>query len=87
MVLLEYPGSCVVMAQAPGDGDPVCTEEVVNGMTNPLFLSRATYRPSERPLMDSRDYVGLLQGPMPWQSVDNDNNNTVGVAAEVRKMT
>ena len=23
---------------------------------------------------------------MPWQSVDNDNNNTVGIMAEVRKM-
>ena len=66
-----------MMAQAPGDGDPLCTDEIVNGMTNPFFLNRPMYEASERPLMDSRDYVGLLQGAyIPWQSVDNDNNNT-----------
>ena len=85
MVLLEYLGSCVVIAQAPGDGDPLCTDEVINGMTNPFFFDRPTYGTSERPLMDSRDYTRLLQGSMPWQSVDNDNNNTVGVAPAVRK--
>ena len=72
-----------MMGQAPGDGDPVCTDEVVNGMTNPFFFSRPMYIPSERPLMDSRDYVGLLLDPMPWQSVDNDNNNTAGESTSV----
>ena len=83
---LGYLGSCVVIAQAPGDGDPLCTDEVVNGMTNPFFFNRPMYSASERPLMDSKDYVGLLQGTdnPPWQSVDNDNNNTVGVVTEVR---
>ena len=72
-------------AQAPGDGNPICTEEVVNGMANPFFALRPTYSPNERPLMDSRYYVGLLQGGdnIPWQSVDNDNNNTAGVATAV----
>ena len=83
IVLLEYLGSCVVMAQAPGDGDPLCTDEVVNGTTNPFFPNRPTYSASERPLMDSRDYVGLLQGTMPWQSVDNDDNNPAGIATSV----
>ena len=73
----------MVMGQAPGDGDPVCTDEVVNGITNPFFFNRPTYSASERPLMDSRDYIGLLQDPMPWQSVDNDNNNTAGVSTSV----
>ena len=83
---LGYLASCVVIAQAPGDGDPLCTDEVVNGMTNPFFFNRPTYSASERPLMDSRDYVGLLQGTdnPPWQSVDNDSNNTLGVVTEVR---
>ena len=73
------------VAQAPGDGDPICTDEVVNGMTNPFFAQRPTYSPNERPLMDSRDYVGLLQGGdnIPWQTVDNDDNNTAGVPTSV----
>ena len=71
-------------AQAPGDGDPICTDEVINGMANPFFAIRPTYSPNERPLMDSRDYIGLLQGGyIPWQTVDNDDNNTVGVATAV----
>ena len=72
-------------AQAPGDGDQICTDEVVNGMPNPFFALRPTYSPNERPLMDSRDYVGLLQGGdnLPWQTVDNDDNNTAGVATAV----
>ena len=80
--LLYIFRGCV--AQAPGDGDAVCTDEIVNGVANPFFLNRPSYSTSERPLMDSRDYVGLLQGSFPWQSVDNDNNNTVGVAVTVR---
>ena len=73
------------VAQAPGDGDSICTNEFLNGMTNPFFATRPTYGPNERPLMDSRDYVGLLQGgdDIPWQSVDNDDNNTAGVATAV----
>ena len=72
-------------AQAPGDGVPICTDEVVNGMPNPFFVLRPTYSPNERPLMDSRDYVGLLQGGdnIPWQTVDIDDNNTAGVATAV----
>ena len=74
-----------VVGQAPGDGDPICTDEVVNGMPNPFFALRPTYNPNERPLMDSRDYVGLLQGGdnLPWQTVDNDNNNAAGFATAV----
>ena len=72
-------------AQAPGDGDPICTEEVVNGMMSPFFATRPAYSPYERPLMDSRDYIGLLQGGdnLPWQTVDNDDNNTAGIATNV----
>ena len=72
-------------AQAPGDGDQICTDEVINGMANPFFAIRPTYSPNERPLMDSRDYYGLLQGgnTLPWQSVDNDDNNMAGVATAV----
>ena len=72
-------------AQAPGDGEPICTEEVVNEMMSPYFATRPAYSPNERPLMDSRDYIGLLQGGnnLPWRTVDNDDNNTVGVATAV----
>ena len=74
-----------VVGQAPGDGDPICTDEVINGMANPFFALRPTYSPNERPLMDSRDYVGLLQGGdnLPWQSVDNDDSNTVEATTAV----
>ena len=63
----------------------VYTDEVINGMANPFFATRPTYGPNERPLMDSRDYVGLLQGGdnIPWQTVDNDDNNTAGVPTSV----
>ena len=72
-------------AQAPGDGDPLCTEEVVNGTVSPYFATHPAYSPNERPLMDSRDYIGLLQGGdnLPWQTVDNDDNNTAGFATYV----
>ena len=68
--------SCV-LSQAPGDGDPICIQAVVDGITSTFFPLHPTYPANERPLMDSRDYVGLLQGNPPvWQQVDNDNNNT-----------
>ena len=72
-------------AQAPGDGDSICTDEFLDGMPNPFFALRPTYSPNERPLMDSRDYVGLLQGGdnIPWQSVDNDDNNTAEATTAV----
>ena len=74
-------------AQAPGDGDAICTDEVVDGMENPFFRIRPTYSTNERPLMDSRDYAGLLQGGdnTPWQRVDNDNNNPIGIATAVSR--
>ena len=70
---------CCVVSQAPGDGDPLCTDEVINGVVNGLFSLRPTYPDNVRPLMDSRDYITLLRGNegahKPWQQVDNDNNN------------
>ena len=69
-----------VQDQAPGDGNPLCTDETINGTENPFFANHPVYSASERPLMDSRDYVRLLQGGegvyLPWQTVDRDNNNT-----------
>ena len=73
-------------AQAPGDGDAICTDEILEGTANPFFTNRPVYSASERPLMDSRDYNRLLQGSgvyIPWQSVDRDNNNTDIVITEV----
>ena len=74
-----------VVSQAPGDGDSFCVDERVNGSRNPYFDLRPTYPANVRPLMDSRDYVGLLHGSdnPPWQQVDNDDNNTAQVATEV----
>ena len=68
-----------VQDQAPGDGSPLCTDETINGTENPFFANHPVYSASERPLMDSRDYLRLLQGErlyIPWQTVDRDNNNT-----------
>ena len=77
-----------VLGQAPGDGDPLCTEETVGGVANPFFASHPVYSVNERPLMDSRDYNRLLLGGgaayIPWQSVDGDNNNTAEIITEVK---
>ena len=77
-----------IEGQAPGDGDALCTEEIIDGMSNPFFNNHPVYSTRERPLMDSRDYVRLLHASgniyIPWQSVDRDNNNTGDVVTEVR---
>ena len=79
--------------QAPGDGDSLCTDEFVNGMENPFYDNRPTYAGNVRPLMDSKDYVVLLEregdegAHIPrWQQVDNDNNNTDETVTEVRNL-
>ena len=80
-----------VHSQAPGDGDSICTEETIQGITNPFLANRPEYSPNERPLMDSRDYISLLQGSgnayVPWQSVDRDNNNSNEEVTRVSKST
>ena len=80
--------SCV-LSQAPGDGDPICIQAVVDGITSPFFPLHPTYAANGRPLMDSRDYTGLLQGrnPPAWQQVDNDNNNTAEDVTNVRSFS
>ena len=81
LVLLIGHAGHSIRDQAPGDGDAICTDEIVNGMTNPFFPNHPVYSASERPLMDSRDYNRLLQERgdvyVPWQSVDRDNNKEV----------
>ena len=78
-----------VEGQAPGDGDELCTEETLDGMSNPVFAIHPVYSASERPLMDSRDYIRLLQESgdayIPWQSVDRDSNNAGEVVTKVRR--
>ena len=78
-----------IEGQAPGDGDPLCTEEIIDGIPNPFFAAHPVYSASERPLMDSRDYNRLLQASgdvyIPWQSVDRDNNNTGDAFTEVKR--
>ena len=80
LVLLIGHAGHSIRDQAPGDGDAICTDEIVDGAANPFFANRPVYSASERPLMDSSDYNRLLQGTgniyLPWQSVDRDNNNT-----------
>ena len=72
------------LSQAPGDGDSLCVDATINGVPNPFFTN-ITYPANERPLMDSRDYVTLLDAPNPpWQQVDNDNNNTDELVTHVR---
>ena len=100
MVFSEQIVACLVLvllighaghtsAQAPGDGHAICTDEILEGTTNPFFANRPVYSASERPLMDSRDYNHLLQGSsvyIPWQSVDRDNNNTIQDVTRVCKV-
>ena len=87
VVLLISHAGCV-QDQAPGDGVDICTEETIDGVTNPFFALRPMYSANERPLMDSRDYNRLLQESgdayVPWQSLDRDNNNSIDVVTEVR---
>ena len=79
--------SCI-KSQAPGDGDPLCTEEIVDGIRNPFFILHPGYSANERPLMDSRDYLRLLESSggvyLPWQSVDIDNINSEDLVSQVR---
>ena len=67
--------TCCVLAQAPGDGDAFCDVNQNDTIPAPGNV---------RVLMDSRDYVDLLQGENPvWQQVDNDRNNAEDVATSV----
>ena len=78
---------CRVVSQAPGDSDSLCVDEVINNGPNPFFNKRPTYADNVRPLMDSWDYVVLLTVGgavhIPWQQVDNDDNNTEEVVTKV----
>ena len=78
-----------VQGQAPGDDDALCTEETIGGIPNPFFTNHPVYYVRKRPLMDSRDYVRLLQESgyvyVPWQSADRDNNNIGDGHTEVRR--
>ena len=87
LVLLIGHAGHSIRDQAPGDGDAICTDEIIDGVENPFFANRPVYSASERPLMDSRDYNRLLQGSgstyLPWQSVNKDTNNSAEVITEV----
>ena len=66
-----------VLSQAPGDGDSLCVDPLVDNGTalvpNPFL--RPSYPANVRGLMDSREYLSLLDDPNPaWQQVDNDNS-------------
>ena len=65
-----------VLTQAPGDGDRVCIDELIqNGTTlvpNPIYSLKPVYPFNLKPLMDSKHYVNLLNIPNPvWQQVRN----------------
>ena len=71
-----------VFAQAPGDSSSLCVDKFYNNGTalipNPFFSLHPVYPSNVRPLMDSSDYVNLLDTPNPvWQQVDNDINNDI----------
>ena len=77
--------SCV-FSQAPGDGDSLCVEPLVDNGTalvpNPFL--RPSYPANVRGLMDSREYLSLLDEPNPaWQQVDNDTSNSAGDSTHV----
>ena len=62
---------CLASSQAPGDGEQKCTS----------LDSHPGYSEYVRPLMDSRDYPGLL--PHVWSELNLDENKRVGVQTEV----
>ena len=67
-----------VFAQAPGDSSSLCVDKFYGKdlILNPFFSMHPVYPSNVRPLMDSRDYINLLDIPDPvWQQVDNDTNN------------
>ena len=77
--------SCV-FSQAPGDGDSLCVDPLVDNGTalvpNPFL--RPSYPANVRGLMDSREYLSLLDDPNPtWQQVDSDTSNSGGHATHV----
>ena len=89
LLLIVHLVSCV-FSQAPGDGDSVCVDPLVDNGTalvlNPFFALRPTYPANVRPLMDSRDYLSLLDDPNPaWQQVDNDTSNSGGISTHVSR--
>ena len=69
MVVLYFALS-LVRSQAPGDGDPFCTQ-LSEAVTPPA------YPPNTRILMDSFHYLQLLSPvtniPSAWQQVDVDD--------------
>ena len=87
LVLLMGHAGHSIRDQAPGDGDAICTDEIIDGVANPFFANHPVYSASERPLMDSRDYNRLLQESgstyLPWQSVNKDTNSSAEVITEV----
>ena len=77
--------SCV-LSQAPGDGDSLCVDPLVDNGTalvpNPFL--HPSYPANVRGLMDSREYLSLLDDPNPaWQQVDNDTSNSGGDSTHV----
>lgn len=77
-----------VFSQASGDGDSLCVDPLVDNGTalvpNPFFSAHPSYPAYIRPLMDSRDYMSLLDEPGPaWQHVDNDTSNGAGESTSV----
>ena len=83
--LVTCLASCV-FSQAPGDGDSLCVNSTVDNGTalvpNPFL--RPSYPANVMGLMDSREYVNLLDDPNPaWQQVDNDISNSDEVATNV----
>ena len=58
MIIIASCVTCNAVSQAPGDEDQECTQQT--------FTNQET-------LMDSYNYVDILNGT--WTVVDNDNNN------------
>ena len=87
LLLVASTLTCV-FAQAPGDSASLCVDESYNNGTalvpNPFFGLHPVYPSNVRPLMDSRDYVQLLDTPNAvWQQVDNDTNNAADTITNV----
>ena len=84
-LLLAFLG--YIVAQAPGDGNELCVSATIDGGPNQFYNDPSSYADNERVLMDSWNYVGLLQESDPtWQNVDNDDNNGEDVITQVCKV-
>ena len=85
MLFISHAGC--VQDQARGEGVDICTDEIVDGVSNPFFANRPMYSANERPLMDviSVDGAGrVLNYIYKWETSAIDRNGATNTSNYVR---